>query len=184
MEDTQIVELYWQRKEEAIAQTQKKYGKYCTSIAFRILQNREDSAECVNSAYLKAWNAIPPHRPQMLGPFLGKITRNLALNELEKASARKRGQNTMTVALEELEECIPAPGGSVMEDAELAQAFNTFLKALSAEKRRIFVSRYWALTPIQEIARENRMTEGQVKTALYRLRRQLRAFLEQEEIAI
>lgn len=184
MEDTLIVELFWQRQEDAIAQTQRKYGNLCSRIAYNILQNQEDSAECVNSAYWKAWNSIPPHRPEKLGAYIAKITRNLALNALEKASAKKRGQNPVTLALEELEECIPAPDGRQPEDEELAKAFNSFLAGLNAQKRKIFISRYWELLSIRDIAKANKLTEGNIKTTLYRLREQLRSFLEQEGISV
>lgn len=184
MEDTQIVDLYWQRREEAIQETDRKYGKYCTRVAYNILENREDSAECVNSTYWKAWNAMPPHRPRVLTAFLGKITRNLALNMLEKNKAQKRGKGQVFCALEELEECIPAPGGYSPENADLAKALNSFLADLPEEKRKIFVSRYWGVTPIKDIASMYGMTEGKVKTVLHRTRELMRQYLEQEGISI
>jgi len=184
MEDTQIINLYWQRREEAIQETERKYGKYCTRVAYNILENREDSAECVNSTYWKAWNAMPPHRPRVLVAFLGKITRNLALNMLEKSKAQKRGKGQVLCALEELEESIPATGGYSPENADLAKTLNTFLAELPEEKRKIFVSRYWGMTPIKEIAAMYGMTEGKVKTVLHRTREHLRQYLEQEGISI
>lgn len=186
MTDSQIIDLYWQRNEEAIKETDRKFGKYCSRIAFNILENREDSEECVNSTYWKAWNTIPPHRPQMLATFLGKITRNLALNIFEKNNAQKRGKGQVMLALEELEACIPDPCSEPpsLEKAELAKALNTFLAGLTDEKRKILVSRYWGLTSVKEIAAMYGLTEGKVKTVLRRTREQLKIFLEQEGISV
>lgn len=184
MEDTQIIDLFWQRSEDAISEADKKYGRYCGCIAFHILANREDSAECVSSAYWKAWNAIPPHRPGRLCAFLGKITRNLALNRLEQNRAKKRGGGQVVLALEELEECVPDKRGVYMEETELSQALNGFLRTLPEERRRIFVSRYWGLTPVKTIAQIGGITEAKVKTVLFRTRQQLKSYLEQEGISV
>ena len=109
MDDKQIIDLYWARSEIAIAETDKKYGRFCRRIAFNILANRQDSEECVSDTYLKTWSIIPPKRPVKLSTFLGKITRNLALNRYEKYTAKKRGSGEVPVALDELAECIPDP---------------------------------------------------------------------------
>ncbi len=184
MEDTQIIDLFWRRSEDAISETDKKYGRYCGCIAFHILANREDSDECVNAAYWKVWNAIPPHRPGRLSAFLGKITRNLALSRLEHDRAQKRGGGQVVLALEELEECIPDKRGIYMEETELSQALNGFLRTLPEERRRIFVSRYWGLTPVKTIAQMYGITEAKVKTVLFRTRQQLKSYLEQEGISV
>ncbi len=186
MEDHQIIELYFVRSETAIAQTEKKYGRYCCKIAFNILQNREDSEECVNDTYLKAWNAMPPSRPGRLQIFLGKITRNLALDRFQWNRTAKRGRGTVNLSLEELQECIPAPGTpeQVIEQKELIGAINSFLEGLGKESRKMFLMRYWNMSSIQEIALSYGMTESGVKSALMRTRRKLKAYLEQEGISL
>ena len=108
MDDNQIIELYWQRSENAITETDRKYGAYCNTVAYNILQNKEDAEECVNDTWLGAWDAIPPNRPSILRAFLAKITRNLSVNRLEKRLAEKRGGGAEFVVLDELEECIGA----------------------------------------------------------------------------
>lgn len=186
MEDKQIIELYWARSECAIAETDKKYGKLCRRIAFNILNNLQDSEECANDTYLRAWHAIPPKRPARLSAFLGKITRNLAINRYEKANAEKRGGGEVTVALEELAECIPDPN-SVEREADnriLADKLNIFLEGLSAEARKIFLRRYWEVCSIQEIAEIYGISESKVKVSLFRTRGKLRSFLEQEGIGL
>ncbi len=154
MEDTKIVDLYWARAESAISETAQKYGGYCRSIAFRILHNDQDSEECVNDTWLGAWNAMPPKRPAVLSTFLGRITRNLSLNRWKRYNAEKRGCGEMTVALEELRECVPAPGGveAALDDIALTESIDRFVGALPAEQRKIFVQRYWYLCSIREIA--------------------------------
>lgn len=186
MEDAQIIDLYWQRNEDAIQETDQKYGNYCNRVAYNILGDHEDGKECVNSTYWKAWNAMPPHRPRVLIAFLGKITRNLALNIFEKRSAQKRGCGQVFLALEELEECIPDPTAEnySVENADLAKIFNSFLAGLPDEKRKIFVSRYWGMSSVNEIAFMYDMTEGKVKTVLRRTREQLKRYLEQEGISV
>jgi RNA polymerase sigma-70 factor (ECF subfamily) len=168
--DIEIIQLYFDRSELAISETDKSYGKYCRYIAFEILRNGEDSDEIVNDTYLGAWNAIPPQNPPSLKNFLGKITRNLAINRLEHNSAQKRGHGQYDAVLEELHGCIPSYDESY-EDTELIKSvINDFLHSISIEKRRIFVRRYWSLSPISEIAADFGMSEGQVKMILMRLR--------------
>ena len=109
MEDSAIIDLYWARQERALEETDRKYGSYCWTIAHNILKNRQDTEECVNDTWLKAWNAMPPHRPAILSSFLGTITRNLSLDRYQAGRTGKRGGGRVTVALDELEDCIPAP---------------------------------------------------------------------------
>ncbi len=184
MEEEQIIALYFARSEDAIAQTHKKYGKYCHKIAFNILRSREDSEECVNDTYLKTWNAIPPRRPSKLQIFLGKITRNLALDRFDKLSAAKRGSGEVTLSLEELYACIPDPQSPerAVEQKELIQALNSFLAELPAQQRKIFLRRYWNLSSIKEIASFYGISESKVKTTLMRTRGKLKDHLEQEGI--
>ena len=143
MEEKEIIDLYWARSEQAIRETDKKYGKFCFRIAYNILSDQGDSEECVNDTYLQTWNAIPPRRPNKLSAFLGRITRNLALNRYAMASAQKRGGGQMELAVEELAECIPDPNTveRQIEDRELADALNRFLAGLPEEARRIFLRR-------------------------------------------
>ena len=180
MSDEEIINLYWERKERAIIETDKKYGKYCTTISFNILQNTEESKECVNDTYLKAWNNIPPQKPNIFKVYLGKIVRNLALNQYEKKKAKKRDY-TMEVVLEELNDFISSDSDVEKEVSynELIKALNTFLSKLSQDKRKIFVERYWYLYSIKEIASKNKMTESNIKITLLRIRNQLKDYLKE-----
>ena len=117
MEDDKIIALYWARKEEAISETDRKYGSYCRSISFRILNDKEDSEECVNDTWLHTWNAIPPGKPEFLAGFLGKIVRNLSISKYRAGHAQKRGSGETQALLDELEECIPS-GKSVEDEIE------------------------------------------------------------------
>lgn len=186
MEDSKIIELYWSRSESAIAESSRKYGSYCRYIAYNILHNNEDSEECVNDTYLRAWNAMPPQRPNKLSAFLGKITRNLSLNRLEKQSAKKRGEGQVPLALEELSECIPSAASveQAVDDILLTEALNGFLAGLSEDKRKIFMRRYWYLCSVKEIASDFNMSESNVKVTLFRLRGELKQILEKEGIVL
>ena len=176
MEDAAIVQLYWDRDEQAIPVTAKKYGAYCHTVAANILQSPEDAEECVNDTWLGAWNAMPPHRPEKLSVFLGRITRNLALNRCRYNNAQKRSSNLREV-LGELADC--ADPQHKLEQKELTAALNTFLQTLPEGKRGLFLQRYWYAQPIGEIARQRLMTQGAVTMQLKRLRAQLRSFLEE-----
>ncbi len=184
MDDTKIIDLYWARSESAIEETSKKYGSYCRSIAFRILHNDQDSEECVNDTWLGAWNAMPPKRPAVLSTFLGRITRNLSLNRWREYNAEKRGGGEMTVTLEELRECVPAPGGveAALDDMALTEQIDRFMGALPAEKRKIFIQRYWYLCSIREIANNCGVSASKVKATLFRTRQALREALRKEGI--
>lgn len=182
MEDSMIVELYWQRREQAIRETQKKYGSYCFCISHNILPLPEDAHECVNDTYLAAWNAMPPNRPGILSAFLGKITRRLSIDRWRRLSAAKRSGGTVTVALEELGECVS--GGvdpaAAYERKELAGAVERFLDGLSFSEKKVFLLRYFELAPIQQIAKQCAMSESKAKSMLHRLRGRLRTHLEKE----
>ena len=186
MEDSEIVALYWSRSEQALAESARKYGAYCRSVACRILDSPEDGEECVNDVWLRAWETIPPRRPDRLGAFLGRIARNLALNRLRQRSAEKRGGGEVPAALEELAECVPAAGGveQALEDRELAALLNRFLAGLKPEARRLFVGRYWYLCPVRELAEEYGCGESKVKMSLLRTRKQLRQVLETEGVVL
>lgn len=182
MEDSRIIELYWQRSEQAIFETEQKYGKYCNSISYRILKNREDAKECVNDTWLCAWKHMPPQRPALFSAFLAKITRNLSLNRYEKENAAKRGGGEVALVLDELEECVPAYAG--VEDSvdlkQLTALLNDFLKTLDKENCQLFVLRYWYLYPVKELAARAGMGQSKVKMRLMRMRDELREILEQE----
>lgn len=186
MDDARIIDLYWARAEEAIDETAAKYGGYCHAIAYNILGDREDSEECVSDTYMRAWNAMPPQKPNNLRTFLGKITRNLSLNKYEKNTAKKRGSNQVDLALEELQECIPS-GETVEQAAEgtvIAGIIGEFLESLPPETRRIFMRRYWYLSSIKEIALDYGLGESKVKMTLLRARNGLKEALEKEGIII
>jgi len=186
MEDKQIIDLYWARSENAIVETDRKYGKRCYRIAFNILANLQDSEECVSDTYMKAWSVIPPKRPVKLAAFLGKITRNLALNRYEKCTAEKRGGGEVPIALDELTACIPDPNSveRMVDNRILTDKLNIFLEELPSEARKIFMRRYWEVCSIQEIAEIYGISESKVKVSLFRTRGKLRSFLEQEGIAL
>ena len=186
MDDIQIIELYHERSETAISETAKKYGKYCYTIAYHILYNEQDSEECVSDTYLRTWEVIPPQYPNKFSAFLGKITRNLALNRYRYYVSQKRGRGQVTLALEELQECVPASDSieRVVEEKYLIEIMNRFLHDLHKEKRMIFLRRYWYLSSIQEIAADYGMSESKVKMTLFRVRNKLKQVLEKEGIAL
>mgnify|MGYP003297705884 FL=1 len=181
MEDEQIVDLYWARSEAAIAETEKKYGRYCRYIAFRILQNDEDAKEIVNDTYLKTWNTIPPNRPDKLKPYVGTVCRQLSLNRYEAQTAQKRG-GEVGVLLAELSECIPdrSGGADIGESVALRDALNRFVRSLPDKTGRIFVRRYWYASSLAEIAEEYGMKESAVAMLMFRTRQKLREFLQKE----
>lgn len=179
MDDIKIIQLYWERNEQAIPATADKYGNYCTSIARNILGSCEDAEECVNDTYWNAWNAMPPHRPGILSAFLGKITRNLSINSYRHKTAGKRGGGQATVVLDEIAEFV-SDTDSVEQEIdrkELVKAVDTFLRTLSAEKRCVFVRRYWYFDSISDIAGRFGMTENNVSVTLNRLRLKLHNYL-------
>ena len=179
MDDANIVQLYWDRNEQAIPATADKYGSYCTSIAKNILGNNEDAEECVNDTYLNAWNSMPPHRPSILSTFLGKIVRNLSFNRYKHNNADKRGGGELPVVLEELSDLVSGKDDveQAFDQKELTKAIDTFLDSLSPEKRSIFISRYWYTDSISEIAVRNDMNDGAISMTLNRLRLKLHNYL-------
>lgn len=183
MEDAEIVALYLARSERALAETEAKYGPYCRAIALRLLGDAGEAEETVNDALLAAWNAIPPHEPENLSTFLGKLTRRIAVNRWQKRAAGKRGGGETALCLDELEECVPAGGGPEGELAgkELSAAVSRWLRTLSAEKRRAFVLRYWYALPAKEIAARFGWSETRTANLLSRARADLKVFLEKED---
>ena len=186
MEDKEIIGLFWKRSEDAINETAKKYGKYCHYIAYNILYNEQDSEECVNDTYLSAWDNIPPHNPNKLSAYLGKITRNLALNKWDYYNANKRGKGQMTIVLEEVQECISSTDTTekMIDEINFTNVLNRFLSSLPKKKRIIFLRRYWYMSSIKEICVDFGMSESKVKMMLMRLRKDFRAYLEKEGVSV
>lgn len=184
MDDEQLVGLFLLRSEDAIAEAERKYGRYCRAVAYNILGSREDSEECVSDALCRAWDSIPPNKPESMSAYLGRLTRNLALNRLEKLNAEKRGAGQTALALEELAECVPSENSVEREvdGALLTEAINRFLASLSVETRRIFVLRYWQLEPVKDISAALGISESKVKMTLLRTRRKLKTALEREDL--
>ena len=182
MEDQNIIALYFARKEQAIAETDRKYGSYCYSIANGILRDPEDSKETVSDTYMAAWKAIPPEKPRFLKAFLGRISRNLSLNRWAARNAAKRGKGEIPLALEELSECLTA--GPTTEEAydaaELRQALQKFVSGLPRVEKQIFLCRYWYLESNSQIARRFGYSEIKVGTTLCRTRKKLKKHLMQE----
>ena len=182
MTDRDLTQLYLQRSEEAIAATGQLYGSFCHAIAYRILGNREDAAEVVNDSYLKLWNLIPPQEPDPLKGFLGRITRQLSINRLERNTAGKRGSGQYDAALEELGDIACGEALDPTESLALRDALNRFLRQLPTEERQIFLLRYWHFSPIHEIAGTTGASQSKIKMRLLRTRQKLKAFLEKEEL--
>ncbi len=185
MEDKQIVDLYWARSENAILETEKKYGQYCHYIAYQILNNNEYAKEVVNDTYLKTWNTIPPRRPNTLKPYVGMISRHIALDIYEAQHTQKRG-GQIPLVLDELSECIPDnnKGTDIGESITLSEALNRFIWALPQRTRNIFVRRYFYMSTITEIAHDFSMKESNVTMLLLRTRKKLEQFLKKEDLSI
>lgn len=186
MEDSNIIELYFQRKEEAVQQTQKKYGRLCENVARNILTDGRDLEECVSDTFLHAWNAIPPEQPRSLPAYLARITRNLALDRYAYNRAAQRS-TALTDAFEELEGCIgnlrESPAQAA-EAQEFRQFINRFLRSQSAQARSFFLRRYWYGEGVGEIAQACGVTEAKIKSSLFRTRSKLREAMQKEEISI
>ena len=182
MDDLKIVEMFWNRNEDALRETEAKYGAYCHSIAYSILSNRADSEECVNDTFLRAWDSIPPHRPSMLRGFLGKLTRNLALDRYRKYSAEKRAGLRVTLVLDELKEGLAIRDSSekVVEAIVVGDLLNRFLATLPKDTKNVFMRRYWFFSSVSEIAHDLSVSKSSVKMTLMRTRKKLREFLESE----
>ena len=179
MEDSQIISLFFKRDETAISETEKKYGAFCHHIALNILSIDADAEECVNDTYISAWNSMPPHRPDILSTFLGKITRNLSFNRYKYNTANKRGGGEAALVLDEIAELVSSTESVEQEvlRKEIVKAINAFLDGLPDDKRRIFVCRYWYFDSISDIASRFRMSENNVSVTLNRLRLKLHKHL-------
>ena len=184
MDDMDIIALFEQRKEQAVTETEQKYGGYCRSIAGNLL-GFEDAEECVSDTWLTAWNRIPPAKPLSLRAFLGKITRTLSISRFRSLHAQKRGSG-LTLLLSELDECLPDPKGveEAAETRELSRLLSAWLRSLRQEDRVLFLRRYWYGVPVRQLAGEAGCTENQMAQRMRKLREKLRHLLEQEGIAI
>lgn len=179
MDDNRIIELYFSRSEAAIRESRDKYGKQCGIIAYNILRSREDSDECVNDTWFRAWSVIPPTKPNKLSTFFGRITRNLAIDRLRRLMTGKRGRGETAVCLEELAECVGYEE-TVDDDLALKDALERFLEELTPKAREIFMLRYWYMYDTEYITKRTELSEGAVKMSLHRSRTALRIFLENE----
>ena len=183
MEDQKIVSLYWERNEDAIVETHKKYGKYCYVIAYNILHSHEDSEECVNDTWNGAWNAMPPEKPTKLQGFLARITRNIAIDRYRYDYAQKRGAE-IDSAIDEYWECIPNKDAPIDEELALKEAINSFLAKLDTRERIIFMRRYWYSMSVKDIADGMELSETHVSVILHRTRRKFKDHLTKEGIFV
>lgn len=180
MDDREIIALFFERSEAAIDAVEEKYGALCHSVARNLLHSQEDAAECVNDTWHGLWNTIPPRKPEKLGAFAARITRNLAMKRLTRQNAEKR--QAVTVSFEELNQCIPDDKTveQALEGKELTRLLDAFLDTLGEEDRNLFVRRYWFFDSIRQLSRSFGITENHVKIKLYRMRKALKHYLEQE----
>ncbi len=184
MEDQKIVEQFFARNENAIRETDQKYGKLCTRIAYNILNDMYDSEDCKNDTYLTLWNRIPPSHPQNLRAFVCKIARNLALKKLEYNTAKKRS-SFCEVSLSELDEVLPDAAIEEETDVEeLGRLLNAFLGGEKKENRVIFVQRYYFYESIAEIAKRNKISESKAKSSLFHMRNRLKTFLFEKGVLL
>ena len=181
MQDFEIVDLYWARNENAITETNVKYGGYCRKIAKNIVDNEEDSEECINDTYLSAWNTMPKERPNLLAPYLAAIVRNHALTLYRKLHSQKRGAGQTALALDELlDVAAPSSTEEIVDLKLLSGHLNSFLAELSAHDRIVFVRRYFYVDSLSDIASALSMSESAIKSLLFRLRQKLKTYLTQE----
>ena len=185
MEDAEIVALYWARDENALMETDRKYGSFCHTLAMNILSIREDAEECVNDTWYHAWNAMPEERPRYLRAWLGKVVRNLALDLWQRNHAKKR-YGGMVLLLSELEDCVPSPGTveETAEAAELGRIISRWLGTLPQEDRLLFVRRYWNGQALNDLADETGLTPAKLAQKMHRLRLGLKKALEKEGIRL
>lgn len=185
MEDSSIIQLYWERSEQAILETDSKYGKLCRYVAMNILRSPEDGEECVNDAYLGLWNAMPPQRPSRFSVFVSRVTRNLALKKYDYLSAAKRNPEAVC-SLSELEDCVSGRDSveDELENRRVEQAVSDFLWRQEEEKRVIFLRRYWYFESIDDICRRSGYSRSKVTSMLHQTRKKLRAYLEKEGIEV
>lgn len=186
MEDEQIIDLYWNRDETAILETDGKYGSYLTAIARNVLEDPEDSRESVNDTYYAAWKTIPPQRPGILSAYLGKLARRISIDHLRRRTRLKRGGGAYMVSLSELEETFSNENSveNTMDRKILGQAINVFLRTLNPQARTAFIGRYFFMDSMAEVARYCGMSESKAKSMLHRTRKKLKTYLEKEGFTV
>ena len=184
-EDREIINLFFERDERAIAEAGDKYGGMCRAVAYGILGSEGDAEECLNDAMLKAWQNIPPERPDSLGAWLGRVTRNVALSLWRKNTSRKRSGG-VRVLLEELEDCLPSPENveTAVEARELSDIISRWLRTLGKTDRDLFVRRYWYCVPLKTLAAEAGISPSKLAGRMFALRAMLRRELEKEGITV
>lgn len=181
MDDISIIGLYWERSENAIKETDIKYGKLCNQLANNILNNKYDSEECVNDSYLTVWNTIPDARPNNFSAFLCRIVKNLSFKRLEHLTAQKR-KPEMLISIDELQECIPSSANieNSYDAAELGKLISSFLRKQNDTHRNIFLRRYWYYDSVKDIAADYQFKAEKVSNILFQMRKKLKKFLEKE----
>lgn len=185
MEDREIIELYFERSQRAVAETREKYGGVIRGCLGNILSDRSDAEECENDTYMGAWSSIPPAYPDNLRAYLLKIARNAAINRYRRINAEKRGKNA-SVSFEELAACIADPSGQPggFEDGELREIINDFLESLKPEMRRVFLLRYWYCAPVKEAAERCGISVSKAESILFRGRKRLKKFLQERGVKV
>ncbi len=183
MEDNEIIELFWQRSQRAIAETDQKYGGRLQTLSMNILHDRQDAEECVNDTYHATWNTLPPERPNYFFAYLANLARNFSFGKYDYYHAQKRCVTVVELS-DEIENCIPAPNDleQKLDSKEIGRIISTFLYEQSSEMRAVFVRRYWYMDPIKDIAEMFQISESKVKSILFRMRNKLREHLEEEDI--
>lgn len=186
MDDRELIDLYWDRDEKAIAETERRFGSYCLAIAYRIVGTKEDAEECVSDTWLRAWNSIPPQRPERMDAFLGKITRNLAIDRKRHGDAAKRGSGEYALAYQEIEPFLQSRDDPVeqMEAQELTEHIESFLLSLPVMERRVFLRRYWHFQSVGEISEQLGYSVSKTRTMLYRTRKKLRTYLKNRGVIL
>jgi len=184
--DSEIIDLYLKRSENAINETAKRYGSYCQAIAMNILHNQEDSEEVVNDTFLKLWNSIPPEQPDPFSTYIGRITRNLSIKKYQARTAQKRGGNETVLLLSELDLCLPSNFNieNAVDINTLSREISSFLSTIKREDKVFFVGRYWYNYSISEIASKLNVGESKIKMSLHRTRKKLKTYLEKRGITL
>lgn len=187
MDDSKIIDLFFERSEKAIIELSNKYGKLCMKISMNIVGDRQDAEECVNDAYLGAWNAIPPERPNPLVSYICRLVRNISINRYKYNTASKR-KGAYDLCLEELENCLSISGRNEIDDlideSVLAAYIDEFLNGLGEINRMIFVRRFWYMDSYKEIAKASRLKEGAVRVRMVRVKSDLKEFLKEKGIVV
>lgn len=185
IEDKKIIEMFFERSEQGIRELDTKYGKYLRKISYNILNDLQDAEECINDAYLGAWNTIPPAKPDPLLTYICKIVRNISLKVYYKKTAAKRN-SVYTIAMDEIEACVASPNTVEVEfeAKELAQIIESFLDTLTPENRVIFMRRYWFSDSCKDIAEFVGLTEKNISVRLSRIRQKLKSYLAEREVFV